>query len=76
MQRNGAYEELILSPFAYHRLDSGLRWQKMIAHPLRFRLKCYGKGIAMSVTRTVYSLLMKSPAAASWIEKKRYPIEL
>ena len=76
MQQNSAYEDLILSPFAYNRPDSGLRWQKMVAHPLRCRLKYYCKGIAMSVAKTVYSLLMKIPATANVIEKKRYPIEL
>ena len=37
------YRELITSAFAYNRPHSGLRWQAMVAHPLKFRLKHYAK---------------------------------
>lgn len=76
MQRNAQYMKLITSQFAYNRPDSGLRWQKMMAHPLCFRLKCYVKGTVLSGMRNVYLNLMKISAIAKMIEKKRYPLEL
>lgn len=70
------YVELITSAFAYNRPDSGLRWQKMNAHPFLFRMKCYVRGIGLFVIQKVYRTLMRQPQIAEWLDKRRYPIEL
>lgn len=70
------YMDLLNSPFAHNRPDSGLRWQKMQAHPIRFRLQCYARGIISSTVRTLYLLLMRIPLIATLLDKKRYPIAL
>ena len=76
LQDKPEYEELITSPFAYNRPDSGLRWQKMQAHPVRFRLQCYARGIISSTVRTLYLFLMRIPLIAKLLDKKRYPIAI
>lgn len=75
-QRKPEYLDLITGHFACNRPDSGLRWQEMNAHPVKFRVKCYIRGVALAVTQKAYRVLMKIPVLASYIEKKRYPISL
>lgn len=76
MKQNHSFDKLITSPFAYNRPDSGLRWQKMQAHPVRFRLQCYARGIMSSTVRTLYLFLMRIPLIAKLLDKKRYPIAI
>lgn len=68
------YLELITSDFARNRPDSGLKWQAMKAHPVKFMLRCYVEGAVNSITRRIYLLSYKSKWLTAMIDKKRYPI--
>lgn len=70
------YLELITGPFACNRPDSGLRWREMLDHPVKFRLRCYVKGIATTTMRFFYVLLNKIPAIEKLMDKMRYPISM
>lgn len=76
MGEHPEYLELITSDFAFNRPDSGLRWQQMQAHPVKFRLRCYGKGFVSTVARRVYSVLYRFSGIARIIDRKRYPVPL
>ena len=69
------YLELITSKFAYNRPDSGLRWQAMVEHSLKFRMKCCAKGMMFSVLRSLYGFLRNIRPVAKWMDEIRYPLE-
>jgi hypothetical protein len=75
-QRKPEYLELITGAFACNHPGSGLRWQAINTHPVKFRVKCCVRGIARSVARGAYLSLMKIPLIAAYLDKIRYPIDL
>ena len=75
-QRKPGYLELITGAFACNHPRSGLRWQVINTHPVKFRAKCCVRGIARSVARGAYLSLMKIPLIAAYLDKIRYPIGL
>ena len=76
MKENPEFEELITSPFAINRPDSGLRWQKMQAHPVRFRIRYNLKGIVFYPLQKVYRFLSGIAPIAKYLDRVRYPIEI
>lgn len=75
-QKKPEYLALITGSFACNRPDSGLRWRETIDHPVKFRLRCYVKGIATTTMRFFYVLLNKIPVIKVRIDKMRYPISM
>ena len=76
MGEHPEYLELITSDFAFNRPDSGLRWQEMQAHPVKFRLRCYTKGFITVLAHKIYALLYRIPPIARIIDKKRYLVPM
>lgn len=50
------------------------RWQRVLNHPTRFRVKCYVRSIVFSLVGSVYRFLYSKPSFRRMIDKKRYPV--
>ena len=70
------YVELINELLAHNRVDIGRRYQNMIEHPFKFRLRCYAEGTVSIVLRYAFLLLNRNAIIAKLIDKRRYSVTL
>ncbi|MEE1327113.1 MAG: glycosyltransferase family 2 protein [Oscillospiraceae bacterium] len=68
------YSAILESSTVWKAKHTVERWEALTAHPLRYQLHCYLRGIIFMIKHGLYMFLYKNRYIAAIIDKKRYPV--